>query len=130
MDMLMSYALVFDAPVQFKLIAGSSIINVPVSSDDKTKFDTLQSEESDDPLQLTVNPILNLYGNLISFPKLTRTFSAYDVTYATHHHADGTETDLCIITANDNTEFCSFMDTDGEFILLEESDLDLIEDIE
>lgn len=130
MDLLLSYALVLDGPVQFRLSAGSSIINVPVNDDDKAKLDTLQADESDDPFQMTIKPTLNLYGNLISFPELIRAYSACDMSYITFQDDDGEDITLCVITANHKTEFSSFMDTDGKFILLEESDLDLIEDIE
>lgn len=126
-DLLLACSLVIDGPVGFKLNAGSYICDVPVAIDDKLKFDTLQSEDSDEPLHMTISPLVNLYGNWISFPKLTRTYSAYDVAYTSRLDDHGSNTIICVISANDKTEFCSYFDPDGVYLLNDESELGVIE---
>lgn len=127
LELLLACSLVMDGPVRFKLSAGSYICDVPVSSDDKFKFDTLESEDSDEPLHMTINPLVNLYGNWISFPKLTRTYSAYDVEYTSRPDDHGGDAIICMISANDKTEFCSYLDPDGVYSVTDESELDVVE---
>jgi len=125
-DLLTACVELLDGPINMKPSIGWHIFSVPVGEDDRAKLETFAFEVDDSPVLLTLNPVINLFGNWVSLPKITRSYSAYDLSYLSTIGNDVESSIYCVASTNDKTEFSSFLDPDGEFTLLDEADLDVV----
>jgi hypothetical protein len=125
-ELLAACVELLDGPINIKPSVGGHIFSVPIGEDDRARLETFTFAVDDSPALLTLKPVINLFGNWVSLPKITRSYSAYDLSYLSTIDSDVESSIYCVASTNDKTEFSSFLDPDGEFILLDEADLDLV----
>ena len=125
-ELLAACVELLDGPINMKPSTGGHIFSVPVGEDDRARLETFAFAVDDSPALLTLKPVINLFGNWVSLPKITRSYSAYDLSYLSTIGDDVEGSIYCVASTNDKTEFSSFLDPDGEFILLDEADLDVV----
>jgi hypothetical protein len=119
------YAKLIQGDVIRQLPVDEYIFSARVAKDESEKILDFCSNEV---VQVTIftTPSIDFFGNKVSFPKISKTVSSYDMAYFSGISGDDRKALWFIGTANDSSHSVITIDPEGKFILHGDSKLDEI----